>query len=411
MYAQVIGKLRPGDVLARTVYDERARPLLRAGVRLDALLIDALVRRDVASVYVRDGVADDVAPAGLVEDRVRAEIAHTLAGAFDGITEAAESVTERAPDVGAALDRLGRRPLPLSDGTQRKLVALHAHAASLVDEILDAPTVGNLASLKSHSTYTFQHSVDVAVVAVLLGVRVGLAMAELRELAIGALLHDVGKRFIDQAILEHPGALSPEQRAIVEEHPLMGFELVRRLPLGSILPAHVALQHHERQDGSGYPRGLEGGNRVVRWSAEQVHPKRMMLIAELTAVADVYSAIASDRPYRPAMVPERVADVLWSMAGGHLNKAIVDVFMRTVALYPVGLWVDIGSGPYAGWRGVVTALNREHLHRPLVRLVRDDRGELVADPAELDLAASPDVSFTSVNPGRAPLLSTECAPA
>lgn len=411
MYAQVIGKLCPGDVLARTVFDERARPLLRAGVVLDAPLIDALVRREVASVYLRDGVADDVPPETLVEDQMRAEIAHTLAGTFEGITEAAASMTERAPDVNSALERIGTRPLPLTDKTQRQLVALHAHAASLVEEILDAPTAGNLASLKSHSSYTFQHSVDVAVVGVLLGVRVGLPLAELRELAIGALLHDVGKRFIDQTILDHPGALSPEQRAIVEEHPLMGFELVRRLPLASILPAHVALQHHERQDGTGYPRGLEGSNRVMRWSAEQVHPKRMMLIAELTAVADVYSAIASDRPYRPAMPPERVAEVLASMAGSHLNQAIVDLFMRTVPLYPVGLWIDVRSGAYAGWRGVVTALQRDHLHRPRVRLAIDDRGEAVTEPVELDLAGAPDVGFTSVNPGRAPLLTTEPTPA
>lgn len=411
MYVQTMDKVLPGDVLARSIFDEQARPLLHAGVVLSGRLISSLKRREITAVYLRDGLADDVVPDSPIAEQMRAEIAHTLSDTFDGITADAESLTEKAPDIAAALDRLGPRSLPLTDTTQQRLRALHAHAASLVSQLLDAPTAGNLASLKTHSTYTFQHSVDVAVIGVMLGVRVGLSVVELRDLAVGALLHDVGKRYIDQAILDHPGALTVEQRAIIEEHPLMGFELVRRLPLGSILPAHVAFQHHERQDGTGYPRGLSGSNQVMRWSAERVHPKRMMLIAEITAVADVYSAIASDRPYRPAMPPEKVADVLLSMAGSHLNRDIVGLFMKVVPIYPVGLWMSVLTGDHAGRRGVVCELNKGELHRPWLRLLIDERGEVLVDPVEIDLAADPLIKVQSIAASRSLLLSRYPAPA
>ncbi|HWH32141.1 MAG TPA: HD domain-containing phosphohydrolase [Egibacteraceae bacterium] len=405
MYVQATERLRPGDVLAKTVYDDNARPLLRAGVTLDAKLIESLAARGCASVYLRDGLADDVVPDTLVEEQIRAEIARNLSDTFDGITADAMSVTETAPDVAAALDRLGPNPIPLTDRTQQQLKAMHAQAASLVEQIVDAPTAGRLASLKAHSTYTFQHSVDVAVIGVLLGVQAGLSIVELRDLAVGCLLHDIGKRFIDEAILDYAGPLSREQRAIIEQHPFMGFELVRRLPLGSILPPHVAYQHHERQNGTGYPRGLRGSNRIMRQSAERLQPKRMLLIAEIAAVADVYSAIASDRPYRSAMPPEKVADILLTMAGPHLNEEIVALFMRSVPLYPVGLWVTITTGAHRGRMGVVVGQNSHELHRPRVRLLIDAGGEALAEPVEFDLAADPGVMVESLNPGRSPLLS------
>lgn len=405
MYLQDIGGLRPGDVLAKTVFDDNARPLLRAGVVLDPNLIESLVRRGCASVYVRDGLADDIAQETLIEEQVRAEIAKNLAGTFEGLTADAMALSEKAPDVAAALDRIGDRAIPLTDSTQQRLKAMHMHAASLVEQIVDAPTAGRLASLKAHSSYTFQHSVDVAVVGVMLGVQVGLSIVELRDLAVGCLLHDIGKRFIDEAILEQDGPLTREQRAIVEQHPFMGFEILRRLPLGSILPPHVAYQHHERQSGGGYPRGLRGSNRIIRQSAERLHPKRMLLIAELAAVADVYSAIASDRPYRPAMPPEKVNEVLNTMSGPHLNTEIVNLFLRNVPLYPVGLWVNILSGAYKGHRGVVCALNSKELHRPVVRLLLDRSGETLALPVEIDLSKDPGILVESINPGRSPLLS------
>jgi putative nucleotidyltransferase with HDIG domain len=113
-----------------------------------------------------------------------------------------------------------------------------------MSEILESDTVTSLETLKSHSDYTFQHSVEVAIVSILLGRSLGLPIPQIRELALGSLLHDIGKVSIDQDILNKPGKLSRQEFEEIKSHPELGFELVRRLPITSILPAHVAYQHH-----------------------------------------------------------------------------------------------------------------------------------------------------------------------
>jgi hypothetical protein len=182
----------------------------------------------------------------------------------------------------------------------------------------------------------------------------------------------------------------------------MGFELIRRMPVFSILPAHVAYQHHERQDGGGYPRGLIGNNILSRSLADRMNPKRMLLIAEIAAVADVYSALTSDRPYRSAMTLDKVAEIMGEMSGPHLNSEIITLLRHTIPMFPVGHWVEVFSGTYRGWRGVVYELSVDALHQPAIRLLLDDRGDHVPVPVELDLRVHDEIRIKGLAPGEAP---------
>ena len=300
-----------------------------------------------------------------------------------------------AGGVTGASDALGEQPLDLGPEGEDQIAALYADVELLIAEILEGDTVAGLESLKTHSDYTFQHSVDVAVVGVLLGKRMGMGRSRLRELALGCLLHDIGKVYVDQVILDKPGRLTPEEFQAIQEHPRMGYELVRRMPVASLLPAHVAYQHHERQGGGGYPRGLVGDNQITdRIDHERIGPGRMLLLAEIGAVADVYSALTSDRPYRAAMAPDAVAGLITKMAGPHLNRELVQHLRRLVPSYPVGRWVEVTDGPQRGWRGVVTEVHGRDIDRPTVRLVLDERGEAVASLVEHDTRAHPATQLT-----------------
>jgi len=146
---------------------------------------------------------------------------------------------------------------------------LYSDVEALISAILGSDTLAGLETLRSHNEYTFQHSVDVAVIGALLGTRMGLPAPRLRDLALGCRLHDLGKLSIDAAILDKPGKLTAEEFAAVKEHPRMGLELIRRMPVHSLLPAHVAYQHHEHQRGGGYPQALVGDNRIGRRLAEE----------------------------------------------------------------------------------------------------------------------------------------------
>jgi putative nucleotidyltransferase with HDIG domain len=403
MYSQSVERLRPGAVLGRTVYDGGGRPLLVAGTEITDRYVRALTRHGISAVYVRDGLADDVVPSDIVSERVRSTLSGHVARAFDQVAIVAEERSVAAGGVDAAVARLGEGPLAIGDDGERSLAALYADVEALIAEILEGDTIAGLESLKTHNEYTFQHSVDVAVVGVLLGKQVGLPLTRLRELALGCLLHDIGKTYIDVGILDKPGPLTPEEFETIKEHPRMGFELVRRMPVRSILPAHVAYQHHEQQGGGGYPRGLVGDNRVGhRAVQERVGQGQMLLIAEIAAIADVYSALSSDRPYRHGLPPDQVITVLQSMAGKHLNRQLLTELRQLVPSYPVGRWVRVTRGSFTGWRGVVTQVHRGRVDEPEVRLLIDAAGEQVVSPVELDSRGDRTVALACLETDQVP---------
>src|SRR4051794_17859295 len=262
MHLRDLSTVQPGCVLSKSIYTDGGGVLLAAGTTLSASYIDALSRRGHLVVYIEDGLSDDVVPVEIVSEQVRASTAVHLSKMFDigalsaGVT--AGRVKPTRDSNGKTTFDLDERELAMPSQGLSLLEALYRDVERIMSEILESNTVASLDSLKTHSDYTFEHSVEVAIIATLLGRHLGLPIPQIRELALGALLHDIGKVSIDQAILNKPGRLTPEEFSEIKEHPSLGFELVRRLPLPSILPAHVAFQHHERQDGSGYPRGLIG---------------------------------------------------------------------------------------------------------------------------------------------------------
>ena len=382
MYQQEVEQLTPGLVVAADVLDEAGLPLLRRGTVLTSGYIRSLRARGIRAVHIADGMADDVPRKDIISVPLRSAASRQLSTVFVGVAMAVDE-GDRPNSVGEAVRRLGSQPLMIDAPTAESVSALFDTVDKLLNEVLDTHTEAGLETLRNHSDYSYQHSVDVAAVGALLGHRAGLSRLELRELALGCLLHDIGKIYIDTAIIDKPGRLSPAEREDVERHPLLGFELVRRMPLSSIYPAHVAYQHHEKQDGTGYPRGLKGNNRVIRTTAEQFDRDRILLLAEVAAVADVYSALTADRPYRPAMGHDVAHDIMASLAGRHLNSELVDLFRRTFPRYPVGHWVTVREGRWAGHRGVVVAVPAGRPDRPVVRLHLDDRGEQLRDPVEV----------------------------
>ena len=155
----------------------------------------------------------------------------------------------------------------------------------VVDEIMDNPIVlYNLIDMKKQDEFIYEHSVNVCIISSIIGKNMGLARDKVKQLAIGALLHDLGKVYVDPEVLNKPSSLTEEEFKQVKEHTKYGFEVLRSLDDFSILSAHIAYQHHEREDGSGYPRGL---------LSEEIHS-----FAKIVAVADSFEAMTANRKYR-----------------------------------------------------------------------------------------------------------------
>jgi hypothetical protein len=119
-------------------------------------------------------------------------------------------------------------------------------------------------------------------------------------------------------------------------------------------------------------------------------------------VADVFCALASERPYKPAFPLDRVRTMIDGLAGHHLNRDVVNALLRVVPMYAVGHWIEVSNGEYKGWRGVVTEVDVRALHAPSVRLHLNADGGQVADPIELDLRQHEGTQLTCLAPGQDP---------
>lgn len=178
--------------------------------------------------------------------------------------------------------------------------------------------------LEAKDPYTAHHSERVAAIALEIGREMGLPAALLESLEVGARLHDVGKVAIPDTLLRKEGGLSPEEWAVMREHPAAGAKALA--PIASLLgkeAVEIALHHHERWDGGGYPEGLRG--------------KEIPLLARIVAVADVYEAMTSDRPYRRALSPEEAARRIGEGAGSQFDPEVAEAFLR--AWRRGGAWV------------------------------------------------------------------------
>jgi HD-GYP domain-containing protein (c-di-GMP phosphodiesterase class II) len=396
MHRAATQSLTPGTPLAKTIYTDKGEILLARGVVLTPRYIKALLDRGYQSVYVMDGIADDLEPMGLISDQLRASAVANVRSVFALISHATQTVRDQSASDGAHVMR--DTSLQMGSDVERELTSMVSLAEAILDEVLDDDALAGMASLKAHDTYTFEHSVEVAVYGVMLGKRVGLSRNGLKDVALGCLLHDIGKQYVDNRILNKPGKLDPEEFEQIMQHPLLGFQLVRQMPMDSARPAHIVLQHHERQDGGGYPNKLFGNNRLARSDQERFDPRRISLMAEVAAIADVYSALASDRPYRAALPPDQIFSILRQESGQHLNRDLMRTFVTFIQHFPVGSHVRVSGGRYSGCVGVVSRVSSGAPARPFVRLMFDATGHSLGEGQEIDMREQPSAAELQVLP-------------
>jgi HD-GYP domain-containing protein (c-di-GMP phosphodiesterase class II) len=200
------------------------------------------------------------------------------------------------------------------------------------------------------------------------GITMGYNASKLKELGIGALMHDVGKTRLDNSLLNKPGDLTPEEYQEIKRHPEYGFDILRHYDEFSLLSAHIAFQHHERWDGQGYPRKLTG---------HDIHQ-----YARITAAADVFDALMADRPYRSSYSLNQTLQIMKRMAGIYLDPDCVNALIANIAVYPIGTIVELNSGNI----GIVVDTNKQHPTRPVVKVVYDNYYRRLSQPHEVDLS-------------------------
>ncbi len=324
-----------GQRIGFSITDERGRVLVNAGTRLTSGLCQALVRRGCVQIYVMDGVADDVGPGDSLTPRTRAVALQTVEQCYQGIEQ----------------------------GARIPVQAIHRAVDEVIRDLLAAgPAAAEFATLQHVSELTFVHSVNVCVYSLVIGHGMGVQGEELRALGIGALLHDVGK-VLCADVCDKPGALTPDEWARVQQHPVDGFEMLRQYRELHLFVAHIAFQHHERVNGSGYPRGLQG---------EEILP-----LARIVAVADTYEAMTSDRPFSKGRPPHVAMEELRRRSGDLFEPQVVRLFVQRMAVYPSATPVLLRDGSVA-----VVVAQTANPRSPTVRLL-GRAGRVYADQEEV----------------------------
>ena len=318
--------LEKGMVLVYTLYDNNEKVLLKANRKLTQNYINRIQQMDIMGLYV-------------FED--------------DEITEHTPIVSEQTRL--KAIKSLKR--LNIDD-------CIYI-ANNIVEEIRESDSmIVETINLSTYDNYTYTHSVNVDILAVVLGVACGLRDDELRKLSQAALLHDIGKTCVPIEILNKPGKLTEEEFEEIKKHPRYGYNMLKDNYDVSSVTRNAILSHHENEDGSGYPRGL---------TADTIH-----LFAKIIHIADVYDALTTKRVYKEAMNPADALEYLMGNAERLFDKELVAIFMDYIAPYPLGVQVELSTGQ----KGLVVKNNRSMLSRPIVRL---EGGALVDLMERLDI--------------------------
>ena len=266
-------------------------------------------------------------------------------------------------------------------GEQIDMTAMDEVAANVTDSLTDNPhMLLSVARLKTRDLYTFQHSVSVAALMSAFAKSLGHSQQLVYEVALGGLLHDVGKAKVPLEILNKPGRLDEQEFAVMRQHSRFSYEVLKDIPDFPAAALQTAAMHHERPDGRGYPFGLKG---------EQI-PE----VGHMSAIVDVYDALTSVRVYKDAWEPTETLRKMMQWGAGQFDIPLLQKFIKMLGVYPVGAFVQTQSQHV----GVVIAQNPD-LTRPVLNIVYDCRRQSQVPAETVNLSEHPaDGVDKAVNP-------------
>ncbi|WDV45565.1 HD-GYP domain-containing protein [Clostridiaceae bacterium M8S5] len=321
---------KDNSILGKNLFDNEGRILLKKGATLTSKIKDRITSMGIRSVYILDEYSDEE-----LEDIIRPELRNK---AMDSIKSTFNqfrqfSIMQKSGSkIPSVVNRMKNEQI-------NHINNLTKISEDIVNEILSNKDVlVNLVDIKSSDSYTLQHSINVAILSLTLGITLNLNKTELTDLCLGAMLHDVGKILIPKEILQKEGSLTDSEYAEVMLHPQLGYDYLKECSSISGRSRIIALHHHEKYDGSGYPQSLKGSE--------------INKLARIVTIADVYDALTSDRPYRMALPPNAALEYLMASGGTYFDFEMVKAFISKIIPFPTGSLVRLSTGAIASVKKV-----------------------------------------------------------
>lgn len=343
-----LGELKPGMKLAKDVILDDGRFLLLKGFTLRQRYLDKIRLYDIPYVYVEDKFEK---VEYLSEEMIYFETFLTIKKVMQAVRN--------------------------GDGIDVR--SIKETVSQVVQRILNDDNIFiKLTGIRDIDNYTYLHSVDVCIYSIIAGKSMNLPIESLNNLAMGAILHDIGKCKIPLNILKKPARLTINEYETIKRHSEYGYDIIKRTPGLNEDVAKIALYHHERWNGSGYPYGLKG--------------EEIDIMSRIVAIADVYDALTANRVYRKRFMPHEAAEYIMSNSAIEFDPAIVKIFMDSIAVYPEDIIVMLNTGEIAR---VIESKGPPSIH-PKVMVITRKEGPPVLGPYIIDLAKNPKISIVDI---------------
>lgn len=330
-----ISHLRPNMVLARDLpSDLYGISLLTVGQPLTEKVIKKLEERGIQGAYIESSLCDDIYADEMLDSKTKKRMVSGIKKQFD--------------------EYVAKTTVP-----NTLFPAIYDMSSELISAVLAKEEILlNMIDLRDYDTYTYSHSTMVGLISALIGVKLGISQSDLVELVMSGMLHDIGKLDIPVEIINKPGKLTNDEFELIKRHPT---NAANRLKNNCRFPSTVVRGiecHHEKFDGGGYPN--------------QIAATDIPLYGRILALADVYDALTSKRPYREAWSPGQAIEYMMSYSNIHFDHELLQVFLSVVAAYPTGTFVRLSNNYLA----VVIKNNSELVLRPVIKILEpaDMRG-------------------------------------
>ena len=319
--------LQEGMLLGKSIYSKNGALLLKEGLIIKEQYISKVIELGIQGVYIEDHISKDIEIENVINDELRLETVRKIKDLYIEVEQG-------------------------SDNIESSISTMNMLVEDIVDELMNSKhVIVNMIDIKLFDDYTFFHSVNVAILSIIMGIALDLNKEELKNLGMGALLHDIGKVFIHKDCLNKQGKLTDDEFEQMKKHPVEGYRHIRA---NFNIPLHASLgvlQHHEKYDGTGYPHQKAGTD--------------ISLFGRIIAIADVYDAITSERPYRKGILPSKAMEYIMGGSGYHFDFELISIFISKVAAYPVGTCVKLSNGMI----GIVVENYSDASTRPKIRLI------------------------------------------
>lgn len=372
-----IKELRPGMFVHDLNCGHISHPLLHTHFKLNSdQEVENLIKRGVSSLYIDTQLGCDADDAPTA-DEVRHDIDHALLKlAESNVDQGKAQAHTGSDDMRFALqvhDEAGQTVRDIMAtarlGKNAKLEQISPVVQHIVESIFrnSAPLL-QLGTIRTASQYLFFHSVATCSLISAFARRLNIGMDITRQIALGAMLHDIGKTRVPESILNKPGRLTESEFDEIRLHVDYGMEILSSEAGLTDISLQVVAQHHERYDGTGYPARLKG-NHISQYG-------------QMAAIVDVYDAITSDRSYHAAMEPVEAIRKLREWSEQHFNVDLVEHFICCVGIYPISTLIILESGLL----GLVSRHNPADLTKPVVLVIYDSIKQCRVAPYAIDLA-------------------------